>query len=133
MAKLTAEMKEVATEAKVFVLATATRESKPNAVPITFAKVLSDEEILLMDNFMQKTVQNIEANPSVSVSVWASGKGGYQFKGNARIETSGKVFDEGVQWVKSRAPKLSPKGAVIVKVDEIYITTGGPDAGKRVA
>jgi predicted pyridoxine 5'-phosphate oxidase superfamily flavin-nucleotide-binding protein len=133
MAKLTAEMKETAAEAKVFVLATATKEGKPNAVPITFAKVLSDEEILLMDNFMQKTVKNIEVNPSVSVSVWASGKGGYQFKGNARIETSGKVFDEGVQWVQSRAPKLNPKGAVIVKVDEIYITTGGPDAGKRVA
>ena len=68
----------------------------------------------------------------VAVSVWANGKGGYQFKGTARVESSGNFFDEGVQWVKSRAPKLIPKAAIIVKVDEIYITTGGPDAGKRV-
>jgi len=133
MAKITAEMKEVAAEAKVFVLATATKDGKPNAVPIGFGRVFSDDEILLMDNFMLKTRQNIDANPIVAVSVWANGKGGYQFKGTARVESSGNFFDEEVQWVKSRAPKLIPKAAIIVKVDEIYITTGGPDAGKRVS
>ena len=132
MAEITAEMKEIAANAEVFVLATANKDGKPNVVPITFAKVLSDDELLLMDNFMQKTRQNIDANPIVAVSVWASGKG-YQLKGKARVESSGKIFDEGTQWVKSRNPKLNPKAAVIVKVDEIYITTGGADAGKRVA
>ena len=133
MAKITAEMKEIAAEAKVFVLATATKDGKPNAVPIGAARVFSDDEILLMDNFMRKTRQNIDANPIVAVSVWASGKGGYQFKGTARVESSGKSFDKGTQWVKSMAPKLSPKAAIIVKVDEIYVTTGGADAGKRVS
>jgi len=85
MAKITAEMKEVANAAKVVVLATATKEGKPNAVPISFAKVLPDDEILLMDNFMLKTRQNIAENPIASVSLWADGKGGYQFKGEAKI------------------------------------------------
>ena len=133
MAKITAEMKETAAEAEVFVLATAAKDGKPNAVPLSFGKVISDDEILLMDIFMLKTRQNIKANPIVAVSVWASNKGGYQFKGTARVESSGKSFDEGTQWVKSMAPKLSPKAAIIVKVDEIYVTTGGPDAGKRVS
>jgi len=132
MAKITAEMKEIAANAEVFALATANKDDKPNVVSITFAKVLSDNELLLMDNFMQKTRQNIDANPIVAVSVWANSKG-YQFKGKARVETSGKIFDEGTQWVKSASPTLNPKAAVIVKVDEIYIITGGPDAGKRVA
>ena len=132
MAKLTAEMKDIITKAKVPVLATATKNGKPNAVPITFTKIISDDEILMMDSFMQKTRQNIEVNPLVSVSAWFESTG-YQFKGKARVESSGKTFDEGVEWVKSKSPKLNPKAAVIIKVDEIYITTGGSDAGKRLA
>jgi len=132
MAKITAEMNEVADAAKVAVLATATKDGKPNAVPISFAKVISDDEILLMDNFMLKTRQNIAENPVAAVSLWADGKGGYQFKGESIVETSGKNFEEGAKWVKSVAPGLNPKAAVIIKVSEIYLTTSGPDAGKRI-
>lgn len=132
MVKITAEMNEVADAAKVAVLATATKDGKPNAVPISFAKVISDDEILLMDNFMLKTRQNIVENPVAAVSLWADGKGGYQFKGEVIVETSGKNFEEGSKWVKSVAPGLNPRAAVIIKVSEIYLTTGGPDAGKRI-
>ena len=133
MAKLTAEMKEVVEATKVAVLATATKDGKPNAVPITFTKVISDDEILLVDNYMLKTRQNLEENPFAVVSAWASGKGGYQFKGEAIVETSGKNFEDGYNWVKSVADRLTPKAVVIVKVSEVYVTSGGPDAGKRVA
>ena len=132
MVKITAEMNEVADAAKVAVLATATKDGKPNAVPISFAKVISDDEILLMDNFMLKTRQNIAENPVAAVSLWADDKGGYQFKGEVIVETSGKNFEEGSKWVKSVAPGLNPRAAVIIKVSEIYLTTGGPDAGKRI-
>ena len=131
MAKITDEMKEVAGKARGWAVATATKDSTPNVVPIAFAKVLSEDEILLVDNFMVKTKENIKVNPKVAVSVWDfEALKGYQFKGTARIETSGKVFDEGVQMVKSM---LTPKSAVIVKVEEIYVTSPGPDAGKKVS
>jgi len=132
MAKITTQMKEAAEAAKTVVLATATKDGKPNAVPINFAKIISDDEILLMDNFMLKTRQNMAENPVAAVSLWAKEKGGYQFKGEAIVETSGKNFEEGTKWVKSLAPGLCPKAAVIVKVSEIYQTTGGPNAGKRL-
>ena len=57
---------------------------------------------------------------------------GYPLKGSARIETSGSVFDDGVDMVKSMMPQLSPKAAVIVKVDSIYVTSPGPDIWKKV-
>ena len=134
MAKITEEMKEVAGKAKGWAVATATKDGVPNVVPIAFGKVLSEDEILLMDVFMGKTKENIKANPKVAASVWDfEAAKGYQFKGTARIETSGKVFDEGVQMVKSRMPQLTPKSAVVVKVDEIYVTSPGPDAGKQVS
>ena len=134
MAKITEEMKEVAGKAKGWAVATATKDGVPNVVPIAFGKVLSEDEILLMDVFMGKTKENIKANPKVAASVWDfEAAKSYQFKGTARIETSGKVFDEGVQMVKSRMPQLTPKSAVVVKVDEIYVTSPGPDAGKQVS
>ena len=98
MAKITVEMKETIEKAKVPVVATATKDGKPNAVPITFTRVISDNEILVMDNFMQKTRQNVDTNPQVAISVWdLESKKAFQFKGSARVETAGKAFDEGVQ------------------------------------
>ena len=133
MTKITDEMKQIAEKAKVFTVGTATKNGEPNVIPMTFAKVLSDDEVLLMNNFMKKTIENIRANPRVAISVWKQGDSeGYQFKGNARIETSGKVFDDGVNWVRTTSPTLNPKAAIIVKVDSIYSITPGPDAGKKL-
>ena len=133
MAKITEEMKEVAGKTKGFAVATATKDGDPHVIPVAFGKVLSEEEILLMDVFMKRTEENIKANPKIAVSVWdMESLKGYEFKGNARIETSGEVFDEGVKMVKAMMPQLSPKAAVIVTVSSIYVRSPGPDAGKQV-
>ena len=133
MAKITQEMKAIAEKTPVFIMATATREGKPNGVPIIDAKIVSDDEIILVDNFMKKTRQNIDENPVVAVSFWDLGVGyGYQFKGNARVETSGKLFDEAIRLAHGEGPKRSPKAVVVVKVDEIYYVGSGPNSGKRL-
>jgi len=135
MAKTTQEMKEAIEQAKVVALATATQTGEPNVVPIAYKKLLADDELLLVNIFMRKTEENIKVNPSVAASVWykdSSGSSrGYQFKGKARIETSGQAFDEGVRLVKADEPELTPKSAVIVNIDSIYSITPGPDAGKQ--
>jgi len=133
MAIITQEMKEVLSKMQAPVVATATRDGKPNVVPIACIKVLSDDEILMMDNFMNKTRANIESNPVVAITAWSmEHHGGYQFKGKARIETAGNVFEDGVKMVKSQRPQMNPKAAIVVKVEEIYFIGGGPDAGKRL-
>jgi len=134
MAKITEDMKAVAKAARGWALASATRDGELNVVPIGFGKVISDDEILLVKVFEGKTWDNIRANPKVAVSVWdMQSLNGYQFKGNATIETSGAVFDEGNKIVKAVYPQFSAMAAVVVKVDSIYMTTPGPDAGKRVS
>jgi len=135
MAKITQEMKEVIEKTRGWAFATSTKDGVPNVVPIHFVKLISDDEILFVDVFMKKTLENIKNNPNVALSVWdwdAKPRRGYQFKGEARIETSGKLFEEGVKVVKAINPELDPKGVVIVKVKSIYITSPGPDAGKEV-
>ena len=52
MAKITEEMKKVATKTKGFALATATKDGSPHVIPVGFGKVLSDDELLLVDIFM---------------------------------------------------------------------------------
>lgn len=130
MAKINNEMKELLSS-NMWVLATADSKGVPNAVPIHFTKVLTDDKLMLVDNFMKKTIANIKVNSQVSVSVWLKDTG-YQFKGTATIEKTGTNFDAGVEMVKKANPQGNPKGVVIVKVDSIYITSPGLQAGDKV-
>ena len=125
MTHITEEMKDVISKVRIFSIATSAPDGTPNVVPVTFAKLISDTEFLLMDNFMEKTEANLKANPKVAISCWdvnwqTMEARGYQFKGDVKFEYSGKIFDEGCQWVKSKMPKIQPKAAIIVKVDSIY-------------
>jgi uncharacterized protein len=133
MSAITDEMRLIIDKMKPPVVATAGLDGKPNVVPIGFTRVISDDEILLMDNYMNKTRSNIDSNPQVAISVWSlDDKIGYQFKGKARIITAGPVFEEGKEWVKTRRPQANPKAAIIVKIEEIYLIGSDEKAGKRV-
>lgn len=135
MAKITEKMREVAGNATTWVLATVSSDGMPNAVPVNAVKIISDDEILVMNQFLNKSDANLKANPDkVAVSVWdPKSLKGYQFKGEARIETSGDIFDDGVRMVKSMMAELESKSAVVIKVKSIYITTPGPNAGKEAS
>ena len=113
------------------VLATVDQNGIPNAVPINFVKILSDSQIMLVNNAMNKTIANINNNPNVAVTVWFE-HDGYQIKGKATHETTGPNFEAGVAMVKQEKPFIDPKGAVIVDINQIYITTPGPDNGKQL-
>lgn len=49
-------MKIIAEKGRFFVIATASPDGEANAVPIAFAKIISSDEILLVDDFMKKTI-----------------------------------------------------------------------------
>ena len=104
----------------------------PNVVPIGFARPLDEEHILLVDNFMNKTRKNLDKNPKAAIVVRDASKCPYQFKGSVEIFESGNYFDDAVDWATSVMSKLSPKAAVLFKVEEIYSVQPGPDAGKRI-
>lgn len=131
MATMNNEMKRLLEETDIWVLATSDKNGVPNAVPILFTKIMENGKLLLVDNFMKKTVANIANNPNVSVSVWKD-LTGYQFKGKATIETSGPNYEIGKKVVEAKEPKLQAKGVVLVEVDSIYTTSPGPEAGKEM-
>jgi predicted pyridoxine 5'-phosphate oxidase superfamily flavin-nucleotide-binding protein len=122
MTKFTQNMRDAAANTPVFIMATASKDGEPNGVPMGLARIFSDDEILIVDNFMNKTRQNLAENPRVAVSFWSAKThgGGYQCKGTAQVLTSGAKFDTAMEWVKSRKPPHTPKAMVFVKVDAVY-------------
>ena len=132
MAVINDEMTKLLEETGLWILATADSDGMPNAVPIRWTKILANDTLMLVDNYMKKSVDNIAANPNVAISVWKDGTG-YQFKGTASIETSGANFENGKKMVLEGNPKLNPKGVVILRVDSIFSTSPGAEAGKKLA
>ncbi len=135
MAQMTKRMKELFNKVPTAILATSSVEGIPNAVPIGAKKILDDETILISDQFFDKTLTNMKKNVQVTVMFW-EGYEGYQLKGKVVIETSGSRFEEAVRWVDELSAKigfpLKSKGAVILKIGEIYGVSPGPEAGKRL-
>ena len=129
---MTQEMMNAVEKDNVVFFATATKDGIPNVVPIGFARPLDEKKIIIVDNYMNKTRKNLEANPKASLVPRDASKCPYQFKGSVEIHTSGKLFDDAVDWATSVMSKLAPKAAIILNVEEIYTVQPGPDAGSKV-
>ncbi|OPY77827.1 MAG: Pyridoxamine 5'-phosphate oxidase [Syntrophus sp. PtaU1.Bin005] len=133
MARMTDRMKELFEKIPTVVLATADSDGKPNAVPVGAKKILDDETILISDQFFNKTLKNMKANPNVAVTFW-EGHEGYQLKGSVVLETSGSRYEETARWIEELGNAagfpLKSKGIAILKIEEIYGVTPGAKAGK---
>ncbi len=134
MSKLNSEVQEIIKKQGVFPVATSALDGTPNVVPMTFVKVLDEDSILIVDNFMNKTRKNLESNPVMAISIWdmEGGKKSFQIKGKTSIVESGKIFDEAKAWVAEKMPSLKPKAAVVLKVDKIYNCSPGPNIGQEI-
>ncbi|WP_449240652.1 pyridoxamine 5'-phosphate oxidase family protein [Desulfoscipio gibsoniae] len=133
MPKLAGDVKDLFIKTAIYPVATASKDGIPNVVPIHFVKVYDEDTILLVDNFMDKSLKNLRENPQLSICVWdMDKKQAYQIKGKATIVSSGKPFDEAVDWVKKGAPHLAPKSAILMQVTSIYNCQPGPDLGKEL-
>jgi len=128
---MTKEMIDALEKDLVF-LSTASPDGIPNVVPIGFARPIDEDTILIADNYMNKTRQNLEKNPRISLVTKDATKCPYQFKGTTEIFESGKYFDIVTEWGQNAMTKLTPKAAVLMKVEEIYSIQPGPDAGKKI-
>lgn len=134
--KMNPRIKENFKKQETIVLATATKDGVPNVVPVNAKKIIDDETILISDQFFNKTLKNLKENPQVAITIWDKLEN-YQLKGTVTIETSGKRFEEMAKWIDEMAKKLNlpikSKGAVILKLTEIYNVSPGPQAGAKIA
>lgn len=87
----------------------------PHLIAVAYAKVV-ENKIIITDNFMKTTSENIKRNPKVLLAVWNENFEGY------RIEGSAEYHDKG-SWLKFvkglKKNECSPaKGAIVVTISE---------------
>jgi predicted pyridoxine 5'-phosphate oxidase superfamily flavin-nucleotide-binding protein len=117
MAKVPDVVKKAISKQELFCVATCSSKGIPNVVYIKYLKVVDDETILIGDNYLHKTRDNIVNNGKIAFAVLDEEKGSFQIKGTARRLTEGAMFDEVQKWVAEKLPRAA---AVVMHVEEIY-------------
>ena len=133
MAKLTEEIIESIGKLKVFPLATASKDGVPNVAPMGALIVKDPETIWIEDNFMNKTLANVEENPKAAIFVYGAGaKGCFQIKADVIVKKSGTELKEMKAKMEAAKPGLPGKGLLILKVTDVFQCMPGPEAGKKL-
>jgi len=98
-------------------LATVINDNRPNVIAVSCVKVVSASELLITDNFMKQTKENLAKNKNVCLAVWDRSWKGYKLIGEARYFSFGKWknFVEKMRENKN----LPAKGAILVKISKI--------------
>jgi uncharacterized protein len=100
-------------------LATVDKEGNPRATNVAYAKV-KDNKIIITNNYMERTLENIKQNPHISIAVYNNKWAGYQIDGTTEYFEKGEWFD----FIKSlKENKGEPaKGAIVVNINSIKKT-----------
>lgn len=131
--KILSKVKKLFNEQNLVAFGTADKKGNPNVVPILWKTILDNERILLLDNFMKKTKENLQENKKVCISFWnTEPEEAYKIKGTAKYHNKSPIYEKGKRFMQAKRPGQAPKGVVEVKIKEIYTIKSGPDAGIRL-
>jgi uncharacterized protein len=121
MSKMSKEVMEAISKTTPTCIATASPEGDPNLIYITYVKALDGDTLVVADNKFNKTRQNLDSNPKMSVVVLdPDTRKAYQIKCKANCFTEGAKHQEVVDWVHVNHPQLNPKAAFYLDVEEVY-------------
>ncbi len=57
-------------ENNVLALATVSQEGRPHCIALGYVKVINSRQLLVTNNYMRQTIQNISRIPRVALAVW---------------------------------------------------------------
>ena len=116
--KLTEEAKKVIGELGPGLIATASKDGKPNVSPKGSFRVLDDEHVVFADIRSPRTIANLRENSQLSAMVFdRSTRKGCRIWGNAEILNSGELFDAVSAEYTAKGMKVN--NLVKVKVEEV--------------
>lgn len=72
--KMSEEIREMINE-NIVHFATASRDGKPNVVPVGAIRAIGDSKLLIVDVLFDKTEKNLLENPQVALAVEVLGRG----------------------------------------------------------
>ena len=108
-------------ENNAIALATVDADGNPHCIAVAAVKVVSQNQILITDNYMNKTQKNIKFNNKLVLAVWNRNWEndciGYEFIGIAKYFSSGEWLDK-IKTMKEN-DGLPAKGAIVATIEKI--------------
>lgn len=122
-----ADVKAVIEKQRIIPMATADASGKQNVILVGMWWE-DDETLVVVDNFLNKTMRNLEANPRVAFVGWdRDARKPFQFNGRVEVQSEGPLYEKGHEKATKRERPL-PGRAVVVKVEERSTKLGGVPA-----
>ena len=107
-------------ESNALALAT-TNNNKPHCVAVGFVKVVDEDKLLITNNCMTDTIENIKSNPDVAITVWTRNWEefceGFELIGTAEYFTDGDWLYEVKKLQENEGEAC--KGALLITVKEV--------------
>jgi predicted pyridoxine 5'-phosphate oxidase superfamily flavin-nucleotide-binding protein len=101
------------------VLATVNSDGSPNAIIVAELRVVEPSKVVITDNFMEISNENIKRNPRVCLVVYSKDwREGYKFTGKAEYQKEGKWAEFVKQMDANNG--LPAKGAIVFEVERVY-------------
>ena len=129
--KIPKKVKDIFMNEPVHQLATSSAAGVPNISNVGAKYLLDDETIIIVDNYMKKTLSNILENPVTAILI-RRGSESYQIKGKCNYLQAGPIWEGARKWIKSIAEKYPAKGVLEIKVEEVYNSASGSDSGEKI-
>ena len=118
MAKLTPEALEAwQNHDERMVLTTVSKDNEANSIWIICAKLINDEQFVIANKAMHKTLQNIKHGSRGALLYIAPEREAYQVKGSLEYYQEGPVYDDMKSWLD---PKFPGKGALVLNIEHVY-------------
>ena len=104
-------------EENAVAFATVDGKNKPNVIGVAYVKAVSENQVVITNNYMKQTIKNLEKNNNVCLAVWDKNWIGYKLVGTA------EYFDQG-KWKEfvEKMPEnkgLPAKGAILVTISKL--------------
>ncbi len=117
MIKIEKELKDLI-ESEAIAFSTSDEKGNPHVIAVCFSKVISKDEILITDNYMNETLKNLQHNQKIALAVWNSAWKencvGYELKGIATYLKSGKWLEFVKKMPENKG--MPSKGAILIKI-----------------
>ena len=107
--------KDALKEGQELVLATSSKDCKPNA-NVVISNGLVGDKLLVSDCMMTTTIKNLQQNGRICV-IAKHGKEYYRIKGDVTIYSSGKYF---ALATKKSGPNYPVKHAIMIDIKEVF-------------
>ena len=99
------------------VLTTTDAQGVPNSIWTLCAELLDDDKVVIANNSMSKTLENVKLGGKAALLFIAPKREAYQLKGRVEHHSEGPIYDYLKSWLN---PDYPGKSAVLFKIEEVY-------------